>query len=277
MDKKKKLTQILKLREGMSSRAYKQWGRRHLPRGYVMRPVAATAAQKASRMKALRSYKRNMTRKRALAIANSRTAGFLGLEKKFYDTNLASGAIPAPTDCTGGEFDPSATSMISTPAQGDNEQQRDGKKIVIKGVQIKGVINRVKTLAGPIEANHVFVALVLDTQTNGAQMNSEDCFKNTNATALTAVTPVRNLLFSNRFKVLKTWEFDMQYRAWDADIAGAETRVFEYFQDMNLPVNFNAGTTASVANVIDNSLHIIAFSTVTGNTISYNARIRFMG
>ena len=261
----------------MSSRAFKQWGRRYLPRAYVTRPVPATAAQKASRMKALRTYKRNMTRKRALAIANSRTAGFLGLEKKFYDTALASGAIPAPIDCTSGEFDPSVTSMISTPAQGDSEQNRDGKKIVIKAVHIKGVVNRVKTLAGPIEANRVFVALVLDTQTNGAQMNSEDCFKNTNATALTATHPVRNLLFANRFKVLRSWEFDMQYRAWDADIAGAETRPFEFFENMNLPVNFNAGTTASVANVIDNSLHIIAFATLTGNTISYNARIRFMG
>jgi len=47
-----------------------------------------------------------------------------------------------------------------------------------------------------------------------------------------------------------------------------------------MKVKFNAGTTASVANVIDNSIHVIAYaSNITGvaPTISYQSRLRFVG
>jgi len=55
---------------------------------------------------------------------------------------------------------------------------------------------------------------------------------------------------------------------------------FDWFIRLKgLKVKFNAGTTASIANVIDNSLHIIAFASTTDPQakISYNARLRFVG
>jgi len=87
-----------------------------------------------------RSARRGVVARRARAMLNRRTAGFLGIEKKFYDTGLIAGDLLAPTDAAGGEFDPSSTSMISTPAQGDSEQNRDGKRIMIKSVQVTGVV-----------------------------------------------------------------------------------------------------------------------------------------
>jgi len=234
-----------------------------------------------------RSARRGVVARRARAMLNRRTAGFLGIEKKFYDTTLANTALTAPTDATGGEYDPSATSMISTPAQGDGEQNRDGKRIVIKSVQIKGQVSTAPLTAQTVLTNptDIFVALVQDMQTNGAQMNSEDCFKNTSADAFQASQPVRNLLFSSRFRVLKEWNFTLEPKA-SVNNASATTvsiqgtrQDFECFIPMELPVNFNSGTTASVANVIDNSLHVIAYcSSVTlVPKIWYNARIRFMG
>jgi len=133
------------------------------------------------------------------------------------------------------------------------------------------------------DMSEIFVALVLDKQTNGAQLNSEDVFKNTGASATTASNPTRNLLFANRFQVLKEWKMCMKppvvgYDGTNMEVWGSSER-FEGFLNLELPVNFNSGTTASVANVIDNSLHIIAFCNGTGldPKISYNARIRFMG
>jgi len=70
-----------------------------------------------------------LRRAKRLDALNRGTRGFLGVERKFYDTALTATAIVSPTDCTGAELDPSATSMISTPAQGDSEQNRDGKQI----------------------------------------------------------------------------------------------------------------------------------------------------
>jgi len=234
-----------------------------------------------------RSARRGVVARRARAMLNRRTAGFLGIEKKFYDTALAATALVAPTDATGGEFDPSATSMISTPAQGDSEQQRDGKRIVIKSVQVSGVCstNALTAQTGTAAPVEVFVALVLDTQTNGAQLNSEDVYKNLGAANYLATNPLRNLLFANRFKVLKEWSMTLEPKtavnnasATTVSVAGTRCE-FDCFLPLDLNVNFNAGTTASIANVIDNSLHIVAYcsSTALAPTIAYNARIRFMG
>lgn len=224
---------------------------------------------------------------RALRARNQSNRGFLGIETKFYDTALIGGGIPAPVDCAGAEFDPSATSMISTPVVGDGEQNRDGKKIAILSAQITGVVTE------PNQANQtnldvpnvVVCYLVLDTQSNGAQLNSEDVFKNTGADATLNGSLQRNLLFANRFRVLKKWKSNMgqisaTYDGTNIEVAGMR-KTFDWFVKFpgGLAVNFNAGTTASIANVIDNSLHIIAFTTGGAGTplLSYNARIRFQG
>lgn len=241
----------------------------------VLNVIAKTAAAASSRAGRLRRR-------------NNATMGFLGIERKFYDTALALTAIPAPTDSSGGEMDPSATSMISTPAQGDTEQNRDGKKINIIQVAIDGVIqvSPAELQAGPQRGTKVYVALVLDTQSNGAQMNSEDCFKNTNAAAATSIVPQRNLLFGTRFRILREMVIDvtpvaLSHFAVDSFSYSGQIKPFHIFRKFpgGLPVNFNAGTTASIANVIDNSLHVIAYTndTTVIPQLAYNARIRFVG
>lgn len=209
----------------------------------------------------------------------------LAPELKFYDTALASTTVAAAVDATGGEYDPSATSMISTPAVGDSEQNREGKRIQIKNCYIKGTISHpgAELAAAPPAPNKVYVALVLDTQSNGAQLNSEDVYKNLAGNVQTNPTPLRNLLFGSRFRVLKDEVIDMNltgisHFAVDSFSNAGKEVEFEWFVPLNnMIVNFNAGTTASIANVVDNSLHIIAFATAATTTISYNARIRFVG
>ncbi len=237
-----------------------------------------------------RRYRRAGRRARQYAYPtyrrNTATMGFLGIEKKFYDTNLNARAITAPTDATGGEADPSATSMISTPVRGDGEQNRDGKQINIINVSIKGTVSIPfrELVAGPVSGNECYVCLVQDTQTNGAQLNSEDVFKNTGATAVMASNPQKNLLFMNRFRILKSQKFlltprTLSHFAVDSFSWNGEIRHFNWFLPLNMKVNFNAGTTADIANVIDNSLHIICYTTEVGAVpvLSYNARIRFVG
>jgi len=218
---------------------------------------------------------------------NFRTAGFLSIERKFYDTALATSALTAPTDGSGGEHDPSATSMISTPAVGDSEQNRDGKQIVCLYVEIAGKVGYagLEATAGVWPPMSIFIAIVLDKQSNGAQLNSEDVFKNLAADARLATCPLRNLLFGKRFRILKQVYFNMdnnslaQLAANDFSINGKE-KMWKFFIPLNrLKINFTAGTTASIANVVDNSIHVIAYSSSgTGAPyIQYNARLRFMG
>lgn len=235
--------------------------------------------------------RRRNTFRRSLRKRNLATLGFLGIERKFYDTSLGATSLTAVTDCTGGEYDPTATSMITTPTQGDGEQNRDGKQIACLYIEICGRIQNPSFEDGitPQQTGQeVFVACVLDSQTNGAQMNSEDCFKNTAASALLSVSGLqRNLLFGKRFRILKQKFFNMNVPTLSATgTAGqystnARSQTFRWFIPLNgLKINFNGGTTSSVANVIDNSIHVIAFTnntSLSACTISYNARLRFVG
>lgn len=224
-------------------------------------------------------------RRSAYVRGAARAAVNLGVEKKFYDTSAAANIV-APTDCSGGEVDPVTVNCISAPAQGDGGSDRDGRKIVAKYLNIKGSV-RFSTLTNQtasIDANRLFVAVVLDTQTNGAQLNSEDVFTNPRAATTTADAPLRNLNFAERFKILKSETFKLQDPnfSWDGtnlEINGMCEQFDWYIPLKNLKIAFNATTAAGVASVLDNSIHLIAFSTTTTPqaAIVYNSRMRFVG
>lgn len=235
----------------------------------------------------------NMAAAAAAIRSNNRRSGLSAsarlarsVERKFYDTMLAGAAIAAATDATGGEYDPSATSMISTPAQGDTEQSRDGKRIVIKNITFKAKVETLslETQANPPSPVKVYLALVLDTQSNGTQINSEDVYKNLNATAGGTQSPMRNLLFAERFRILKDTVVDvtpqaLSHFAVDSFSVIGTAKTIDWFIPMDQVVNFNATTTSTIAAVVDNSIHVIAFANTTSYTptLNYNARIRFVG
>jgi len=216
---------------------------------------------------------------------NQRTSGFLGIERKFYDTNLIATAIPASTDFTATEFDPSATAMMTTPPVGNGEQTRDGKQISALYLEFNCVVqnNASEAQTGPTQGCKVFIAIVLDTQSNAAQCQGEDIFKNTNAVAETAMLPMRNLLNAKRFRVLKQAILNLDRTSLssaalnDFSSTGV-SRAFKWFIPLKgMRINFNAGTTASIANVVDNSIHVIANCNLTTSQLAYNARLRFVG
>ncbi len=221
---------------------------------------------------------------------NLRIGGYLGLELKFYDTSLVAGALLSTGALTGGEHDPSATIMLNTVVQGDNESQRIGRKITMKNIMVRGVVS-VPIQAGQNAADapsRIFIALVLDKQTNGAQLNSEDVFTNKSANAILTTSNFNNLEFKSRFRVLGSRKFTMQNPAianatsFSADngiISAGLEQSFELYKDLKSMTTLYNGTTEDVANIIDNSLHIVAFTTntVLAPTISYNARLRFLG
>jgi len=220
-------------------------------------------------------------------ILNETTAGFLGIEKKFYDTYISNVTLDDTVGLTSGMMDPSATSMISTPAQGDTEQSREGKRIVIKSVQVTGLLTnpQIEATSAPPQICTAFVALVLDTQSNAAQCTSDQVFKNGTADVYGIPCPLRNLLYASRFKVLKTGVFDLNPVSITSNGAAdtfswcAKQQHFNWYLPLDLVVNFNSGTNASIANVVDNSLHVIAFcdSNYNAPKLTYQARIRFVG
>jgi len=216
---------------------------------------------------------------------NVRTGGFLGIEKKFFDTFKATTVIHNPTDCTGCELDPATDNCLNGVAQGDGESNRDGKNYVIKSLHFNG---RVVTNSQPNKTlgwipPSVFIAIVLDTQTNGAQLNSEDVYTNPAGSSANNSCLQRQLQYSSRFRVLKTWKIDfndpsMAYDGTNMEACGQSRSIEAHLDNLNIKVGCSA-TTGTVAAITDNSLHVVGFSTNGTETcnLTYTSRIRFMG
>lgn len=223
----------------------------------------------------------------AAPVRKRKSSASVQVEKKFLDNSLAGQALVATTDWTGTELDPATTLCFTAPAQGDTASSRDGKQIICKSLHITGQVFCVPqeaTLDPPL-ATEVFLALVLDTQTNNAQLNGEDVYSLNTANVGLNAFPMRNMNFGKRFKVLKTQRcvFDNTDHSFVAansfNTSGRVVEIDWYIPLNNLRVNFNSTTTGVIGNVLDNSIHLIgnANSTAQAPTITYQARLRFIG
>ncbi len=213
-----------------------------------------------------------------------RFAKVTGVELKFYDTFLVNDSLTAPADATGAEHDPSATILLNTVVQGDGESNRDGRQIIMKKISLRGVIKSQRQ-ADQIAADNApffYLALVLDTQTNGATISSENVFLNPGANAILASSPFRNLRFIKRFQVLKTLvikgeQLEMAFDGTNLEQNGVIIPWEMHANLGNLEVNYS-GTSETVTSITDNSLHLIAYANDIDQipTISYNCRLRFV-
>lgn len=257
-------------------------------RSYVRRYNRMGAVQIARRYARYAQGRMAYGGRNRIALMNERTGGLLGIEKKFLDTAKTQTALTAPTDATGGEYPPTSgcTGCLSAPAQGDGPTNREGNKIVIDSIYLQGQINCA------VQANQtgadlspvVMVALILDTQTNGAQLNSEDVYTNFSAASLQATQLMRNMSYTSRFKVLKVWKKQLRIPTLTFDGTNIEqsgfTTPFVLKWKGKLPVTFTTGsTTADIANVTNNSIQVVAFTSSTDLTpgLNYNCRMRFYG
>jgi len=259
----------------------------------IARSEGMRAAQKAKRQQFLSAARLGARmagtaggRRRQAAAANARTGGLLGMELKFLDEAALGVALTAPTNSTGGEIDPTVTASgcIGCPAQGDGASNRDGRSYVVKSVLVQGFVrcDSQANQTGQDEATSVFLALVQDTQTNGAQLNSEDVYTNVGASALTAAAPFRNLSYAKRFIVHDWCKMDLQQPSisWDGTNMEQGGLQKEFSLKFNGSVKvICSGTTQNVNQVQDNSWHVVGFCTNTNLApyVSYNARTRFVG
>ena len=130
----------------------------------------------------------------------------------------------------------------------------------------------------------MYLALVLDTHSNGAQLNSEDVFTVAAAKKKLWINAFRDMTQVERYKVLWAKRFHEEhppitYDGTNIEI-GASSVPFEIYVNLKgLPVSFKANG-GTIADIVDNSLHLIAipaFSTIQHPTIMYQARLRFRG
>lgn len=227
-------------------------------------------------------------RKRATSrLANLRTGGFLGIEQKFLDCAWDGVSVATSTDGTGGNMQPSSgcTNALSVPAQGDGESQRDGRKYGIRSVWVSGVLDYATKpdQTDPSDFKGCWLALVLDTQANGATIATGDCFINpSTSTQGMLPQPLRNLQNSKRFRVLSSQYIRPGGAYGFTDGANTGSVVPQVSQTVNMSWKGNItcdsiGTTANITSASDNAIHLVGFS---GNdTVVFNgkSRVRFIG
>lgn len=209
---------------------------------------------------------------------NVRTAGYLGIETKFWDKTYSAAVA---TTTAGAEADPAAnSSCLNSISQGDGESNRDGRRCVLKKLILRGMLTLGPTAdqADGISARVVRVLVVLDKQTNGVQLNSEDVLADS---AGVDVLSMVNLQHSRRFRILWDRTFVLQPATAQTDGANTasiahEGKYFSIVKNLNIPVTFD-GTTDDIANITDNSLHVIAIANGGAPTLAYQSRVRFVG
>lgn len=222
-------------------------------------------------------------RRVAMEVLNTRTAGFAGIEKKFFDTSAISQVPSVAGDATGGEIDPATLLCLNCPAQGDGPSNRDGREITMDSLIVSGACT-VSPDALPNTLPTVTVYIYLDTQTNAAQAQTENVWTNPSGNAQTNSGLLRNLEYAKRFTVLKKLVFRpadfVDAQGDETTGTGASCGFSEYINLKGMRVTFIAGQTNSVIGAIaDNSIHVAAFTTNSSfqPQVHYNSRLRFRG
>lgn len=203
------------------------------------------------------------------------------VERKYFDSTRTSNALVSWAASTAsGEQDPGTLNTLFAPIQGDDYLNRQGRKVQVLSLKIRGTITYAlqEGIADPPTFGFVRLLLVQDKQTNAAQLNSEDVVTGT-------IFGFQNAAFFGRFRVIKDKIINLQKVA--VSVTGANTF---YYPGDQFPfkmkikfrkpvlVHFNSTNGGTVADIIDNSFHIItgASSITTAPAITYTCRTTFV-
>jgi len=250
------------------------------------------------------SYKQAVKRQKAKprknysSVARTRGAAVTG-EMKYFDTSLNDSALAAVTQTwvAGTLKDPDTTinlgaaavanpSCLCVPTVGAALNQRVGRKILVRKIKLHGTINIAAQAAQAAadSAAKIRIVLVQDCQTNAAPMTGAQLFNDANAAQPTVtINSFQNPNNFGRFRVLK----DKMLTISNLNLAGSPSTndviqasvrySFKFAVNFKKPVevHFNATNGGTVADIVDNSFHIIAAteSTPYNPTMSYYARV----
>jgi hypothetical protein len=251
-------------------------------------PHASAKKSRTSTKTYPRSYTKKSSKPAATA-ANYRTGGFIGKELKYYDTSTEAVTIPAAASLAVGMVDP-ATNALNTVPSGPGPEQRIGRNISMKKLTIRGKIIVPEANSGNADPGcNVMVAVVLDTQCNGASPTGDDIFLNHNNIDGNQTNCMRNLEYTTRFKVLKQMRIiaDQQWVTGTQPDHANSGRHIPFQCDINLGslrCQYTKPTTGGdeqIAAITDNALHVFAITDDSaGNTkpqIQYMSRLRYTG
>lgn len=212
--------------------------------------------------------------------------GQITADNHYFDTERTQTNITATAaSWAGSEYDPNTSAMLClfAPTIGDDITNRYGRKIFVKKIRIAGMIKMARGAAAATGEDICRIRIIVyqDKQTNGAQSQGEDVISS--GAGSNAMDMFQNIANLGRFKVWKDKKYLMQNPAITAD-AGTGTivhdelaRPFKFSIAVNTWVNYNSTNGGTVADVVDNSFHLIANAEAASATpnIVYKVRTVF--
>jgi len=194
-------------------------------------------------------------------------------ERKYFDSEKTLTAVTSGQSTAAGlEFDPATLNSLFAPVQGDDFDDRHGRKVSVLKIKIRGLFGYAVQAdqTAPDVVPFLRILLVQDKQSNSTQLNSEDVLLSTGTLGM------QNPAFFGRFRVLKDKYYRvppplLQYDGTNMEQSGAYVP-FKISHRFKKPVivHYNAGVAGTMADVIDNSFHIIA--TVDASNLAVAAR-----
>lgn len=237
--------------------------------------------QSYTKQKSFKKKPKKDTRPGYSSVSRTRGGQVLG-ETKYFDTEKQFGAIVASASWTGTMIDPATFNTLCVPQVGAGVNQRIGKQIMITKLKLRGHIQC------PAQSNQtvadaptkVRIILVLDKQTNSAQMTGTQLMQTVTNTE-NCVNSFQNIDNFGRFIVLKDKVITMESPTISYDGTNVEQSglIRNFKIDINfkkpVKVRFNATNGGTIADIVDNSLHMVAVSSNTdlAPNICYNCRV----
>lgn len=230
----------------------------------------------------LRSYPR--ARLGYASVGRARGAAVTG-EMKYFDAENSSTALVACTTTWPantlvnplttinlGDVAVANPNCLFAPKVSAALNGRIGRKVKVMKIKVRGHIRVQAQAVQPAADNacKIRIALVMDKQTNSAPMTSALLF-NDAAAADSTINSFQNPNNFGRFRILKEKIIDISNVSMTGAAGAIEqaafVRSFKMTVKFRIPqlVNFNAGIAGTVADIIDNSFHIVCGC----NSVSY--------
>lgn len=191
-------------------------------------------------------------------------------ELKYFDSAKIQtiGTTGLPLGETGGV----ALQTLCNIAEGNGLSERNGRRVTIKSIQIKGTAE--KKVGNPHD--NMMLCLVLDRQCNKANATYDSVYE---ASDYFAFPNVSN---QKRFKILKNWYIDINAHSSvelsTVSVPDPEAVSFEcYLKNLNIEINYDDSlSTGVVSTITSNNLFLMGVSSNSSTSeIKLNCRLRY--
>lgn len=180
-----------------------------------------------------------------------------------------------------------AMGCLFAPLQGDDIINRSGRKVFVKKIRMRGYVSIAPqaTQSTADSACRIRLILYQDCQTNASSTGSENVIGS--GYQVPTLDQFQNVANIGRFKVLKdkSWVLQRPPMANDTGatgglVQGGLKQLFKFTVSPNCWVNYNTTNGGTVADVTDNSWHLIAMADTGGGvtmvpTLFYKVRTVF--